>query len=502
MKIERSRSFHNEQGSAILIALFALLLISAIGFGLLSSSTTETNINANFRDSQRAYFAARAGLEEARQRLAQDSNGNPISVNPITPPAGMPNTTAGNIIYLKNPMGSETVDPTDTSSNYWDDELCQESFTGLVYPQSITSGVPCVTQNAPRLAWLAPSVTSVLPGVSQADALSYKWVRITTKANTTVGANYPVDSAQQTSNPGGQVCWDGLHEVVISAGTCGTQSAPMTPVWMLTSLAVTPRGSKRMAQMEIATNPPLLTNATVDSQAGVTLQGSLQINSYDNCTCDLTKSPPTDLNGKSCIGDKWAVYSEGNVTTNGVAGTITSGQTGGTPAGTQGNVSSSNWPYDINQLIQKYKNIPGVVYPFGSSCSSTCSVAGSSYGAVDANFNPLTPSAMNPQVTYIPGDAQLTANVTGAGVLVVDGNLDIHGGLEWYGLVLVKGTIDFTGGSSDKVNLYGAFLNGKNITATNDAFGGSVVLQYDSCALKSFKQTQPPQVIASHELMY
>ena len=109
---------------------------------------------------------------------------------------------------------------------------------------------------------------------------------------------------------------------------------------------------------------------------------------------------------------------------------------------------------------------------------------------------------MNPQITYIPGDTKLTANVTGAGILIIDGDLDIHGGLEWYGLVLVKGTIDFTGGAGDKVNLYGAFLNGKDVTATNDDFGGSVVLQYDSCALNSLNQTQAPRILSSRELMY
>src|SRR2546429_6751380 len=97
MKLKRSKKFGNdEQGSALLIALFALLLVSAIGFGMLYSSTTETNVNANFRDSQRAYFAARAGLEEARQRL------RPTSLNPaaIAVPAGAPTTSAANIIYL------------------------------------------------------------------------------------------------------------------------------------------------------------------------------------------------------------------------------------------------------------------------------------------------------------------------------------------------------------------------------------------------------------------
>src|SRR2546423_5191142 len=182
MKLKRSKKFGNdEQGSALLIALFALLLISAIGFGMLYSSTTETNVNANFRDSQRAYFAARAGLEEARLRLL------PTAARPITPPAGMPGTGVANIIYLKNPMGRETVDPTGvlnpdgtaalsgTPGAYFDDELCHEGFSGFssYWPSTPTSGVPCALADGPQSTWLAAPVSSVSPGTSSTSALPY-----------------------------------------------------------------------------------------------------------------------------------------------------------------------------------------------------------------------------------------------------------------------------------------------------------------------------------------
>jgi len=524
MEMKRRTNFRNdERGSAILIALFALLLVSAIGFGMMYSSSTETNVNANFRDSQRAYLAARGGLEEVRQRMARDSFGKVLSNNPIAPPAGMPDSALKNIFYVVNPTGAETIDPTGKLNSdgtnmpsgrvgpYADDELCQEGFSGLSTAWPSPLKVPCDKADVPKSDWLAPAVNSVLPGTGAADALSYKWVRVTTKANLSSGSAYPVDSSQASTNPGGQVCWTGdsldngnvtnggLHEVVIPAGT-SCASVGGNPAYLLTALAVGPQGSRRMAQMEISIDPPISTNGTVDSQAAVTLQGSLNINSYDNCTCDLTKNPPVDKAGASCVKDKWAVYSANNIGTKGSANVITSGQPGGNPPGTSAN---STWPYDVPKLIDKYKNL-ATNFPFGSSSCPTggCGATGDSYGAVDANFNPLSPKDMKPQITYIPGDTKLTANVTGAGILIVDGDLDIHGGLEWYGLVLVKGTIDFTGGAGDKVNLYGAFLNGKDVTATNDDFGGSVVLQYDSCALNSLNQTQAPRILSSRELMY
>jgi hypothetical protein len=499
MKLKRSkRMSSDEQGSALLIALFALLLVSAIGFGMLYSSNTETNVNANFRDSQRAYFSARAGLEEARQRLLPTSSTPP----PIAAPAGMPSTSAANMIYITNPLGSETVDPTNANSNYFDMELCHEGFTGL---NSAFSGVTASTdckQNPPKgpqSGWFT-TVASVGPGTGGADALSYKWVRVTTKSNVSI-APYSVDSTQETTNAGGPVCWDGLHQRVIAAGaSCIAQNPQMYPVWVLTSLAVTPQGSHRMSQMEVALDPPIITNAAVDSQAAVETRGSLTVDAYDNCTCNATRDNP------GCDKSKYAIYTQGTLTENGNP-TLTSGATPTTISMTDPS-HPPDWPYDIDSLINKFKNMPTATTPSGA-CSGSPAICDSNsattenWGAVDSNFNPLAPGDMTPQITYLPGNTRMNG-VTGAGILVVDGDLDIHGGMEWYGLVLVRGTIDFTGGGSDHVNLYGAFLNGKDINAVNnmDDLGGSVNIHFDSCALKQFDQKYPPRNIASHDLMY
>src|SRR2546430_9484053 len=145
----------------------------------------------------------------------------------------------------------------------------------------------------PQSSWLT-TIASVAPGSGASDALPYKWVRVTTKENTTLGSTYAVDPAQASINPNGTVCWDGVHQKVIGAAAlCTAQNPLMYPVWMLTSLGVGPQGSHRLAQMEVALDPPVITNAAVDSQAAVETRGNLSVNAYDNCGCDLTHSPPT-----------------------------------------------------------------------------------------------------------------------------------------------------------------------------------------------------------------
>jgi Tfp pilus assembly protein PilX len=130
----------DERGIALIIVLFATLLMTVIGLGMMYSTNMETAINHNYRDSQVALYAALAGLQEARDRIKY-----PYS---ITPPQQLPSTTAANIIYIVS--DSSTVQPWDTTNAYFDTELCQENVLGLTG----TPGVPCTT-TATGTAWFS-----------------------------------------------------------------------------------------------------------------------------------------------------------------------------------------------------------------------------------------------------------------------------------------------------------------------------------------------------------
>ena len=68
--LNRERSSRDHQrGIALLMALIALLIIGAITAGAILLSNTETSISSNFRDEQLAFFSAKAGIEEARDRM-------------------------------------------------------------------------------------------------------------------------------------------------------------------------------------------------------------------------------------------------------------------------------------------------------------------------------------------------------------------------------------------------------------------------------------------------
>ena len=124
------------------MALLALMLLSGIGLILMSESDAETRVNQNYHDSQVAYFDARAGIEEARARIAA---GDALVI-----PTAMPSATNNQVIYIINKRSSsETVTPWNAASTYRDTEICQENYNiaGMANPGAVL--VPCGSAHLP-----------------------------------------------------------------------------------------------------------------------------------------------------------------------------------------------------------------------------------------------------------------------------------------------------------------------------------------------------------------
>lgn len=518
--MNRSRKIrgNKERGVAMLVAVMAMVLLAIIGLGFMYMADTENSANNNYKDAQKAYFASRAGLESVRSML---SLGSPFAaqVALMGPPT---QNIPGNVYYVENSTGG-AVDPTGGPA--LDTELCKEQFPGLNLGAGV-QGAPCA---AVSTNYFTPIVNPVdIPNSNTGGALLFPWVRVSNKQNYMGLLNQMVDgsnpAAATPAQMGQQVCWDGLTQYPIPAGqTCTATPSPgtggkMNPIWLLTSLALTPPvgqkpGSRRMTQMEVAIAPPLyvLPNGTVSAKAPITLQGNLQVNAYDNCNCTATGG---NLPGKVCDKSKWSIYSANDISQNGNAATLTSGQDPPIDP-------NAAWPYKIPQLIDALS--AGVLPPPGVSCTGTTNpfavpsvnadcgtMSGGSFGAYpDISTSPATYlPGQGPQTTFIPGSVKLTGNTSGSGILIIDGDLDVHGGLNFYGLILVLGRISFTGGGSQAVNMYGAILAGQDVNAQDialgDNIGGSFNFRYDSCALKlpSKQIPGPPAMLAEHEAMY
>ena len=92
----RTINRQREQGIALLLSILCLLLLTAVAAGMMYLSATETAINGNFKSEESAYFAARAGVEEVRDRILP-ANANTINASlPTALPSG-----AGGVLYVE-----------------------------------------------------------------------------------------------------------------------------------------------------------------------------------------------------------------------------------------------------------------------------------------------------------------------------------------------------------------------------------------------------------------
>jgi hypothetical protein len=249
---------NKERGMALLLTLFALLLVSGIGLFMVLSSNTETRIDANYGSSLRSYYAARSGLEEVRDRINHASpalqGGVPGGLGDLLPQDIAGNT--GGVLYVLNPANGETIDPTDPTSPYFDDDVCH------TYSSGTPKGIKCTT--VPTVAnWQLAAQFSQAPA---SGPLGYKWIRINMKTNRIADPYFvdqgPAAAAMVGAGQSGApldtpVCWDGQAEQLLpSNGNPTCDANGMQAVYMLTSLAVTSQatglnGARKLLQAEV-----------------------------------------------------------------------------------------------------------------------------------------------------------------------------------------------------------------------------------------------------------
>ncbi len=496
---DRPIARRNERGMALLLVLLTLLLLSAIGLGMMYMSDTETLVNSNYRDTQLAFFAMRAGLEETRDRMRSNS------IAPLPLPTAMPGPAVPNsILYIINPAGAtDVVDPKDMASAYPDDEFCQEKFVPLT---SGTLGVPCTV--GPPSASVAAYVNSFSPNTNTAAALKYKWARLTLKQNATI----PGATVDGTQLPGTQVCFQTAANQEIplslipggpyaSCNAAQTSGQDASPVYLVTSLAVTPQGSRRIGQYEVSgmsfTPPPAalgldgpaaifsprpssnvwLANGNDTGVAGYTASGGT-----GTCTPSTVAQVPGvgagDATGVTTIDTAITQNPNRSANYTGAGGTPSVVNQGSTGTGQWGGQWSS--PSQLDNLVNTLANAADVTYTcgIGTPCSPS--------GAVGTNANP--------QITYVDGDFNY-GSTSGAGVLVVTGTLFLTGNASFNGLILVigQGTVSESGGGN--ANFNGTVFLAKTHSSTppypelatldSPLFswngGGGAIVQYNSC---------------------
>ncbi|MGB7848919.1 MAG: hypothetical protein WBL63_25120 [Candidatus Acidiferrum sp.] len=528
MKLHRqSGGSSTEAGSALLIAIFALLLISVVGIALLVSTGTDSALAGNYRTATGGYYAGIAGLEEARGRLLWKSpdfiNKTAAYTNVLFDGSGvLPQWSLTQVLYITNPntAAGETVDPASANpANYPDTEYAHEFPWGL--GGAIMQQIPSVSP--------APSIP--LPGPN------YKWVRINpiTEASLNIDVNGdgvldsvavlfydPAHIDPSTGKP--------APSLVVSS-TPSSPPVPPTPTSVqaleITALAALPSGSRRILQYVVApvvispdaTDQSFPAALTLDGN-GVTFQSpgkpSYQINGVDGC-------PPPPPGAVQAIGytnslDYPPLFAEVNPDKSEYPGApLTNpppppGYTPTTPSLLPTpTILRQSWltPASLDAVMQDVVKSADVVINKPTATGT------------DISNNAPGMSISNPMTIVVNGDLNLTGwHNSGYGLLLVTGTLYYDPDASWDGIVLVVGQ----GILSSSKNGPGGFTGAVFVATTRDssgnllsgnmlgaAFFGSKTggyggnpgfgINYNSCSINRAKGPLTYKVLSFHEVL-
>jgi Tfp pilus assembly protein PilX len=487
---------NSEKGIALVVALMLLLLITAALTGMIIMSNTETNVSANFRDEQTAFFASKAGVEEVRDRLRASATN---SLSASIPSTALPGT-ANSVLYVTNPLNGETVTPwLPLGSNYPDDEICKEV--------TCTSGTPTGTWYASASASSTYAATPILP---------WKWVRVMAKANKSDTGTTRVTSVDGTTN-GNRVCWTGANEIATSAASCPAANANYLPVYELTALAVTLSGSRRMTQYEVSRTifPPVPGAMVFDGPNPS--YGAPSSAAFGVSGADAAQGPNAGAGcGAAANQPALGAYDNGSATT--LAGSLT-----GPPDRSSSYTSST--PYAATPAISNVNSALGPLSTVDGLTNLVNSITAAAGGNVYGPSPLPSPSTLSlgtnaaPVINVVQGPLSLGGS--GAGILLVTGDLTLVGGFSYNGIILVIGT-----GTVTKSGGGGGTLNGSMFVANmytdlthstlvalgsnnppgpptiNWSGGGNATFQYDSCWISSVTQSFPYRIITQRALTY
>lgn len=438
---------NRQRGIGLFLSIFALLLLTGIAAAMLLMATTDTSVNSNYRNEQIAYFGAKAGTEEARARMMSS---DPHSLGSL--PINVPTTSNNSIIYIINSGSGSAVQPWSSTNAWADDELCHDGYLGMT---AVAPDVRCNTSQLPTGSGWYTSVSSALPFNGSAGALPFKWARIAPKLNGSVGyltgsgstasiSYYNVNS--NSTYAGRMVCWDGQKEVPLAttATHCSdmltASNAPMSNVYLITTMGVSSGGARKMLQSETALTPvgPFIYGlyATSGACPAISFTGNNpSTDSYTTAGGQTYSGTHTTTGGD--VGANGAV-AVGNGNIGGIVGVLPSGTNPcATPfsIGANGTDIGRNCPGASPPCVPNSATYLTTPYSFptppapnplppNTSYSGGLSIVPGTYGNISLSGNNnlvMAPGTYNINSISMTGNSQITVNPPGAVTLNIGG---------------------------------------------------------------------------------
>ena len=463
-----TRSDSRERGIALLLAMIVILRLSGLAVSLVLLTDSQVRLGQTIQAQGRVFYAALAGLEEARGRMKASASD--------TLTLSLPNSLS-QVLYIVNSSSADPVQPTNPTSPYYDFEYSRE------FPGGFTS------------ASVLPKINSDQPGAGTSTAIPYKWVRITLKTEASAHTDINQDGVLNSTAP---IYWNGTQETLSSGGTL---------VFVLTALAVDSTKVMKILQTEVTGGTgftPLAAlasggSASVSGNSHMTYLANVIVNGNDNnpggAGCPLPVTPLTGILAGGAISS--------------VAASII-----GNPA-TQPSVAP--FPQSGAALITQYQPNataiasvdPDHVIFDGTSYTANGTVLGA---------QPSGETSGTAQIVYANQPLTITGSGnTGYGLLLVNGNLSVTGNLNYQGVIIANGQISFTPPSSGNITLNGSVLAAGSaiLSAPSSSGNATISALFNSCVVAQALQgasggtssgmssaTSSPQILAYRELTY
>jgi hypothetical protein len=475
MKKKRKTGRHSEDGIALLIAIFVLLLISVVAIALLVSSGTETALGANYRTSSTVYYAAIAGLEEARGRLLPPLTKNPNYLGAAVIPTPFP---LGQTVYVINQLPGENIVPWNPANAFYDNEYQTEFGTAA-------SSAAFQTVNS---VW--NNNIQGIPGPI------FKWVRINAATEQSLFLQVNASGTFDNSTP---IYYDPSH-LDTSGNLWPSLVVGPTPTAVqaleITSLASLPTGSQKTLQYLVAPVTPNLTFPAAITLDGTGVQyngptaAQFFVSGFDQGTPPGSGCTPTS-NHYPAIGylnasDLSNIHDTGPATYQGGPGLVT-----------------------VSPSLQSVVGLNNLVQTLTVNADHVIT------GPATQADMPSGMTAANPMIVVVNGDLDLNAwHNTGYGILLVTGDLKYDPDAFWDGIVLVIGKGKFTYENNGLGSIYGALLIAQTVDpvtglplgspgAATVAYAngnGGVGVYYSSCWIQYVQAPLSYKVLSFHEI--
>jgi hypothetical protein len=474
--------------------MFAVLLISLAAISLILSAGTESSLAGNYRSSASAYYAASAGLEEARGRLLSK---NPDFFNNTVanfiPTAGTPLLAVGQVRYITNPVAPENV---------------LTAYPDTQYDTEFGAGALAAATGAGKVKTI-PSVSTVTSGGTTYQGPLFKWVRINPATEKSIGVD--VDGDGPPNDNATPLYYDPAHldaggnpdpSLIVSAAPPATAYQ----VFEVTSLAVLPNGSQKLLQYVVTPAtlnlkfPSALTlNSNNASMHGGSSNG-YQINGQDQCNALALPLPAIGYDGGGATN-----Y---NNIKSGLPHPDNYIGAGAAPP----NPSIVNVAGTLSPNLQTPASLDALVQLISQNADKVITPAVGTHA--DPGDLPGSMSPANPVTVVVNGDYKQSGNFTGYGLLVVTGNFKFSADSGWRGIILVigQGTVngeDFGGNEFDGAIFVAKTRNalGNELAALGQAAfnitpgdGGGSGINYNSCWVNSVQPIQTYSALSFREI--